>query len=72
MWRQENDGELRGDIRPCLISFDSLLQETPIIASKKLTVQLADTFEAVAFKPGFKIVKFFNFRVYIVKFWTKF
>jgi hypothetical protein len=40
------------------IGLDSLFQKTPIITSKKLTVQPRDAFEDTAFKPGFEIVKF--------------
>jgi hypothetical protein len=41
-----------------LNGLDSLFQKTPIITTKKRTVQPGDAIEDTAFKPGFEIVKF--------------
>jgi hypothetical protein len=40
------------------VDLDSLFQKTPIVISKKGTVQPGDAFEDIALQPGFEIVKF--------------
>jgi hypothetical protein len=56
--KTEKSRELKSDICAILMGLDSLFQKTPIITSKKRTVQPGEAFEDTVFKPGFEIVKF--------------
>jgi hypothetical protein len=53
--KKKKVGELRGHI--CAIRH-SLFQKTPIITPRNRIFQPRETFEDIAFKPGFDIVKF--------------